>query len=345
MVYAKNQKKMKKVLYLIVSSIFIFSGIGCTQKPNSLEIINLVKARYGNNFIIKIVVQSTGNSTKKDDVTFYPYTIRVNYIKPGLTYGYVSGCPERHCIEDTEFNGIQSFLVGKDQWDKWKIYDSKFISNEKIQTIWRPESKSMQEFYKNRIDEQPNHDSKSAEEIAVSLSSQIKDANDRVIDEWTRLTTLYKQRNQTAFLLIANIENSKIGSTFETKVLKSSLDKFNEINQSYELLTNNDLFDIFIKETEEISSNLIKVLSNVDKSSVNDDFLKIQTNLESSENRISIQRRIFNENAQQYNISFNKKIKVDNEVYMIFIKKFPNLGLKCYFKPKENAEPAPSVKF
>ena len=143
---------MRNILSLIVSLIFLFMGIGCTQKPSESEIIDLVKSRYNNNFIIDIDIQSVGKSTKKDDITFFPYTIQLNYIRPGLVYGYVRGCPERHCIEDTEIKEIKAFLVGKDEWDKWKIYDSKFISDEKIQTFWRPESKSMQEFYKNRLE-------------------------------------------------------------------------------------------------------------------------------------------------------------------------------------------------
>ncbi|GAB1418441.1 hypothetical protein MASR2M12_12060 [Bacteroidales bacterium] len=336
---------MKKALYLIVSSIFLFIGIGCTQKPNELEVIDLIKSRYNNSFIIDINVQSVGKSTKKDNVTLFPYTIQMNYIRPGLAYGYVSGCPERHCIEDTEIKETKAFLLGKDEWDKWKIYDSKIISDEKIQTIWRPESISMQEFYKNRTNEKPAQNSKSAEEIAESLSTQVMAANERVNDEWNKTISLYNQRNQIAYDLIANVEDSKNGTTNETRELLNSLDKFKATNQSDELLTNGTLFDVFVMQTEDISFKLSKVFSIVERNKVNDSYLKIEANLEGLENRIAVQRRNFNEIAQEYNISFNKKVKSDNEVYIIFIKNYPNLCSKCYFKPKDNTAPAPSVKF
>jgi len=97
----------------------------------------------------------------------------------------------------------------------------------------------------------------------------------------------------------------------------------------------------FMAAQDGLSSALSKLMVVVERYpdlKANQNFLALQSQLEGTENRISTERRRFNEAAKSYNVS---------------IRKFPNnifAGMfgfekKEYFKATEGAEKAPEVKF
>lgn len=85
-------------------------------------------------------------------------------------------------------------------------------------------------------------------------------------------------------------------------------------------------------------SKLMVVVERYPDLKANQNFLALQSQLEGSENRISVERRRFNEAAKYFNIR---------------IRKFPDVILansfgfekKAYFKAQEAADKAPEVKF
>jgi len=70
----------------------------------------------------------------------------------------------------------------------------------------------------------------------------------------------------------------------------------------------------------------------------NQNFLELQAQLEGTENRISVERKKFNESAQDYNTYIKKFPK------NIWAKMF-DFEVKEYFKAIEGADKAPKVEF
>jgi len=70
----------------------------------------------------------------------------------------------------------------------------------------------------------------------------------------------------------------------------------------------------------------------------NQNFLELQSQLEGTENRISVERKKFNETAQSYNTYIRKFPK------NIFAGMF-GFDKKAYFEAEQGAEKAPDVKF
>ena len=85
-------------------------------------------------------------------------------------------------------------------------------------------------------------------------------------------------------------------------------------------------------------SKLMVVMERYPELKANQNFLDLQTQLESTENRITIERRRYNEAAKEYNT---------------LIRKFPNnmyagmfgFNSKAYFESQAGAEKAPKVEF
>jgi LemA protein len=85
-------------------------------------------------------------------------------------------------------------------------------------------------------------------------------------------------------------------------------------------------------------SRLMVVVEKYPDLKANQNFLELQSQLEGTENRISVERRRFNEMVQDYNT---------------YIRKFPNnliAGMfrfeqRGYFKSDEGSEKAPKVEF
>ncbi len=97
----------------------------------------------------------------------------------------------------------------------------------------------------------------------------------------------------------------------------------------------------FTQAQEGVSSALSRLMVVVEKYpdlKANENFMALQSQLEGTENRIAVERKRFNEVAQDYNT---------------YIRRFPNNILagmfgfqqRAYFEAEEGAEKAPKVKF
>ena len=85
-------------------------------------------------------------------------------------------------------------------------------------------------------------------------------------------------------------------------------------------------------------SKLLAVVENYPDLKANENFRDLQVQLEGTENRIAVERRKFNETAQDY----NKYIK---SFPQLIIAKIFGFHAKPYFKAQEGAETAPQVSF
>lgn len=180
----------------------------------------------------------------------------------------------------------------------------------------------------------------SAEQVADALALQMNSPNERVKSEWAKSINFFNQRNVMAEELIKVIDKSTNGATTETKELAACLKKFKSLNQSDELLISEELFNAFTMQIKDLTQKISKVFILADMNKINNSsYQNIKMEMEGLENRISIQRRRYNEEAESY----NNKIKKDANSK--FFDKYPNLGTKCYFKSDEGAGKAPEIPF
>jgi LemA protein len=158
--------------------------------------------------------------------------------------------------------------------------------------------------------------------------------------KWADVETQYQRRAD----LIPNLVNTVKGyAAHESETLQAVVEarakatsmNIDPSNMSAEQIAN------FQKAQDGVSSALGRLLVTVEKYpdlKANENFKELQSQLEGTENRISVARRDYNEAARKYNTtlrSFPKNILVG----MFGFEK------KAYFEAQEGSEQAPTVQF
>lgn len=182
--------------------------------------------------------------------------------------------------------------------------------------------------------------------IFAAISSGIKSYNNMVsMDEgvtsqWAQVENVYQRRAD----LIPNLVSTVKGyAAHEKETLTGVIEARSKATSTTIDPTNLNAANIqqFQAAQDQLSSALSKLMVVVERYpdlKANQNFLELQAQLEGTENRITVERKRFNESAQGYNS---------------FIRRFPkNLfaGLfgferKAYFQAATGAEKAPEVQF
>lgn len=175
---------------------------------------------------------------------------------------------------------------------------------------------------------------------ATRSYNQMVTMNEGVTSQWGNVETQYQRRSD----LIPNFVNTVKGAAnFEQTTLTQVIEaraKATSVTIDPKNLNEASMAQ-FQQAQGQVSSALARLMVVVEKYpelKATQNFRDLQTELEGTENRISTERRKFNEVAQVYNT---------------YIKRFPQNLLagmfgfdsKPYFKSAEGAEKAPEVKF
>ena len=183
--------------------------------------------------------------------------------------------------------------------------------------------------------------------LVIILYSSIKGSynnmvtkDEAVTSQWGNVENVYQRRLD----LIPNLVNTVKGyATHEqetfTKVIEARA-KATQVNINPQNLNAESLkqFQAAQGELSSALSRLMVVVEQYPDLKANQNFLDLQAQLEGTENRIAVERRKFNEVAQDYNT---------------YIRKFPKniwasifgFEKKNYFEAEAGAEKAPEVKF
>lgn len=163
---------------------------------------------------------------------------------------------------------------------------------------------------------------------------------EQVERDWANVENVYQRRADLIPNLVATVKGyaQHEQETF-TQVVEARA-KATSINIDAANMTDEDIkrFQAAQGEISSALSRLIAVAENYPDLKANQNFLELQAQLEGTENRISTERRKFNETAQLYNT---------------VIKSFPTVifagwfGFKerPYFAAQEGADVAPTVEF
>lgn len=157
---------------------------------------------------------------------------------------------------------------------------------------------------------------------------------------WSDVETQYQRRAD----LIPNLVNTVKGyAAHESETLQAVVEartKATQITVDPENLTPEKLaeYQAAQGEVSQALGRLLAITENYPDLKANEQFSELQAQLEGTENRIAESRRLFNEAAQQYNVT---------------VRRFPNnifanlfgFGVKGNFKADAGAEKAPTVEF
>ena len=177
--------------------------------------------------------------------------------------------------------------------------------------------------------------------VTNSYNSMVK-LDEGVKEKWSQVENVYQRR----FDLIPNLVETVKGYAAQEKetfiaVAEARSKAKGTFNVSEEVLNNPAMFEKFQQAQNSLSSALQRLMVVVERYpelKSNQNFLSLQNQLEGTENRITIERRRFNEAARGFNV---------------YIKQFPRVLManlfgfreKPYFKSQEGAETVPKVKF
>jgi LemA protein len=175
----------------------------------------------------------------------------------------------------------------------------------------------------------------------ISSYNNMVSLDQAVIQSWSQVENQYQRRAD----LIPNLVNTVKGyADFEKDVLTKVTEaraRVSQFNITPEVLNDPQAFAKFQSLQGELSgalSRLLVTVENYPQLKANENFLQLQAQLEGTENRISVERKKFNEVVQSYNTT---------------IKRFPasmlagmfGFGEKQYFKAIQGAETPPKVEF
>jgi LemA protein len=175
----------------------------------------------------------------------------------------------------------------------------------------------------------------------ISVNNNLVSLEQGVIQQWAQVENQYQRRAD----LIPNLVNIVKGyANFEKDVLTKVTEaraKVSQFNITPEVLNDPQAFAKFQSLQGELSGALSRLLVTVENYPIlkaNENFLQLQAQLEGTENRISVERKKFNEAVQVYNTTI-KKFPASFLAGMLGFKE------KQYFNAITGAENPPKVEF
>lgn len=164
--------------------------------------------------------------------------------------------------------------------------------------------------------------------------------DEQVQSQWAQVQNVYQRRAD----LIPNLVNTVKGAAnFEKETLTQVVEaraKATSINVDPNKLTPENIqkFQNAQGELSQALGRLLSVVENYPELKANQNFQELQAQIEGTENRISVERRKFNEVTQEY----NSKVRSfpTNLTASLF-----GFEKKGYFQAEAGAEKAPKVQF
>ncbi len=168
------------------------------------------------------------------------------------------------------------------------------------------------------------------------------DMDEQVTAQWAQVENQYQRRYDLIPNLVSTVKGyAKQESDVFTQVAQARSKAGGMINIDESILNDPDKMAEFQKVQDSLGGALQRLLSvteNYPELKSNQNFLALQDELEGTENRISVERKRYNDTAKNYNTT---------------IRKFPGnilagmfgFSQKAYFSAVQEASSAPKVEF
>jgi LemA protein len=178
---------------------------------------------------------------------------------------------------------------------------------------------------------------------AITVQSTYNDivAREQAVNQqWSQVENVYQRRADLIPNLVAIVKGY---AAHESEVLETVTAARASVGsiRAQDILNNPAQFQKFQQAEAGISgalSRLLVVSENYPNLKANENFLELQSQLEGTENRITQERRKFNEAAQAY----NTRIK---QFPAVMVARFFGFSEKQYFQSAPGSEKAPVVNF
>lgn len=174
----------------------------------------------------------------------------------------------------------------------------------------------------------------------IGIYNKLVKEEEQVSSAWAQVENAYQRR---ADLIPNLVKTVKGAADFEKGTLEAVIEARSKATSTTIDPTNltEENMAAFQAAQDNLSSALSRLMVVVERYpelKANQNFLELQSQLEGTENRISVERKNFNEKVQAYNT---------------YIRRFPTnivagisgFDKKAYFKAEEGAEKAPEVEF
>jgi len=178
--------------------------------------------------------------------------------------------------------------------------------------------------------------------LFVGNYNQLVSLDETVKSAWSQVQNQYQRRADLIPNLVKTVEGA---ATFERETLQGVIEARAKATQvqvnAGDVINNPDKFRQFQQAQDNLGSALGRLLVVVEKYpdlKANQNFVDLQTQLEGTENRISVERRRFNETVQGY----NSKLRTFPTVTIAGMMGFQQ---RPYFEASSDAQQAPNVDF
>lgn len=162
-----------------------------------------------------------------------------------------------------------------------------------------------------------------------------------VTSSWAQVENVYQRRLDLIPNLVATVKGY---ASHEKETLQGVVEaraKASQMTISSDVVNNPQMLAKFSQIQGELSSALSRLLVTVERYpdlKASQNFLTLQSQLEGTENRISVERKRFNEAARQFNTTTRTFPNV-------FIARMMGFEKKAYFESEKGADKAPKVEF
>lgn len=170
----------------------------------------------------------------------------------------------------------------------------------------------------------------------ISVNNTLVTLNESTQEKWSQVENVYQRRTD----LIPNLVNTVKGyAKHESQVLEEVTQARAQVGQ-VQLRDPKDLqkFDAAQSQLTQSLSRLLVVTEHYPELKADKNFLELQSQLEGTENRITIERMRFNETTREYN-SYLKKFPQS------FVAELRNFKERPYFQAESAAKTTPKVEF
>jgi len=174
---------------------------------------------------------------------------------------------------------------------------------------------------------------------AVGSYNRLVELEEGVDNAWSQVENVYQRRADLIPNLVATVKGAK---DFEQETLTQVVEARAKVGQvSFENAPDAEQLAQFEAAQSQLSSALSRLLVVVERYpelKATDAFRDLQAQLEGTENRITVERKRFNDATLSYN-------KTRRRFPTILLAKIMGFGDKPYFEATEGAEEPPKVEF
>ncbi len=166
-------------------------------------------------------------------------------------------------------------------------------------------------------------------------------ADQAVSEKWAQVQNVYQRRTDLIPNLVETVKGFAAQEKSVLEAVTQARASASGIKATPELLNDPAAFKRFQDAQNQLGGALSRLLETVERKpelKSNQNFLALQSQLEGTENRITVERQRFNEAVREY----NTKIKLMPGALMARVMGFKE---KAFFESAPGSETAPKVKF